>query len=182
MLTYEDFSENRLKHMEMIQRVIDRLAGNSFLFKGWAITIAGAFLALSINQHSRWLAAAGGVPTVAFWGIDAYFLKSERLFRALYDEIRRAEPSIEPFFMGATTDAYADRVSSGKAGCPADVASWKKTLSRGTLRGFYGALLAAIVITAIFRPPAPHPAEPRSGARNFPELSAGLTHAGRNVL
>jgi hypothetical protein len=31
---YDDFEQNRVKHMEMIQAVIARLAGNSFLIKG----------------------------------------------------------------------------------------------------------------------------------------------------
>jgi hypothetical protein len=41
--------EAKLKHLEFIQSVIARMATNSFLFKGWAITIAaglGAFAAV----------------------------------------------------------------------------------------------------------------------------------------
>jgi transposase len=34
--------EAKLKHLEFIQTVITRLATNSFLFKGWAITIAAS--------------------------------------------------------------------------------------------------------------------------------------------
>jgi hypothetical protein len=32
-----------LKHLEFVQAVITRLANNSFLMKGWALTVAGAF-------------------------------------------------------------------------------------------------------------------------------------------
>ena len=32
--------EAKLKHLEFIQTVITRMATNSFLFEGWAITIA----------------------------------------------------------------------------------------------------------------------------------------------
>jgi hypothetical protein len=41
-MPYDDFSSNRLKHMELIQAVVSRLAGNSFLVKGGAITLAAA--------------------------------------------------------------------------------------------------------------------------------------------
>ena len=32
-----------VKHLELIQAVITRLANNSFLMKGWALTVTGAF-------------------------------------------------------------------------------------------------------------------------------------------
>jgi len=31
--------ENKVKHLEMIQAVIARMATNSFMFKGWAVTL-----------------------------------------------------------------------------------------------------------------------------------------------
>jgi hypothetical protein len=34
------------KHLELIQAVISRMAGNSFLLKGWSVTLAAALLAL----------------------------------------------------------------------------------------------------------------------------------------
>ena len=36
--------ENKIKHLEIIQGVINRMAGNSFALKGWAVTlVAGTF-------------------------------------------------------------------------------------------------------------------------------------------
>ena len=31
--------ESKLKHLEMIQAVINRMASNSFVFKGWSVSI-----------------------------------------------------------------------------------------------------------------------------------------------
>ena len=38
-------SEDKLKHLEFIQNIITRMNTNSFLIKGWAVTIASAILA-----------------------------------------------------------------------------------------------------------------------------------------
>ena len=36
--------ENKLKHLQMIQGIINRMASNSFALKGWSVTlVAGIF-------------------------------------------------------------------------------------------------------------------------------------------
>ena len=36
--------DKKLKHLEMVQGVINRMASNSFMLKGWAVTlVAGIF-------------------------------------------------------------------------------------------------------------------------------------------
>jgi hypothetical protein len=92
---YDRFEEHRLKHMEFIQAVVARLAGNSFLVKGWAITVAGVFIGFSLNSDDAHLALAALIPTIAFWGLDAYYLTSERLFRVLYDQVRKGDQHVE---------------------------------------------------------------------------------------
>src|SRR6266487_2496159 len=101
-MSYDDFEANRLKHLDLIQAVIGRLAGNSFLIKGWTITVAGAFFGFALSSHSAWLAVTATVPILAFRWLDAYFLRAERLFRALYDEVRLKDERVTPFSMGAT--------------------------------------------------------------------------------
>jgi hypothetical protein len=39
--------ESKLKHLEFIQAAISRMAANSSLFKGWAVTIAAALSAFA---------------------------------------------------------------------------------------------------------------------------------------
>ena len=44
-----------LKHLEFIQAVITRLANDSFLMKGWALTVAGAFYGFAVKGTSgKW--------------------------------------------------------------------------------------------------------------------------------
>lgn len=38
---YESFEDQRIKHLDMLQAVIGRLGNDSFLVKGWAVTVAG---------------------------------------------------------------------------------------------------------------------------------------------
>ena len=35
----KDFKEQEIKHIELIQAIINRMNSNSFSIKGWAITI-----------------------------------------------------------------------------------------------------------------------------------------------
>jgi hypothetical protein len=128
-----------LKHLEFIQAVITRLANDSFLMKGWALTVAGAFYGFAVKGTSWKVAAIGLMPVLVFWGLDAYFLRQERLFRGLYDQVRQRNPRIEPFSMNAA--AYA----SGAA-------SWGRTLVSQTLAPFYGPVfIVGILLTAILR-------------------------------
>lgn len=145
---YEGFNEHRLKHMEFIQAVVGRLAANSFFVKGWAITVAGAFIGFALNSDDIRLALAALVPTIAFWGLDAYFLKSERLFRALYDQVRKGDLHVDPFFMGATSREFVRRVRNGQTDCDTDTASFWKTALTRTLASFYLPLIAASGIVA----------------------------------
>ena len=77
----------KLKHLEFIQAVVNRLASNSFSMKGWNVALVAALFVLLARDHqldSPWL---GGLPVLTFWGLDAYYLLQERLFRDLYKTV-----------------------------------------------------------------------------------------------
>ncbi len=44
--------ENKRKHLEFIQGIISRMAGNLFFLRGWTITLIGALLALFSKNNS----------------------------------------------------------------------------------------------------------------------------------
>jgi len=83
------------KHMDYVQAVINRLAGNSFLMKGWALTVSSALLGLGVSGGNSLLALVAALPAWAFWVQDTYFLRQERAFRAMFDDI--AEKRITGF-------------------------------------------------------------------------------------
>jgi len=81
--------ENKRKHLEFIQAIISRMAGNLFFLRGWTITLIAALLALlSKGNNSNYIIYFLIVLTLVFWILDGYFLSQERLFRALYNHVR----------------------------------------------------------------------------------------------
>lgn len=103
------FSPERVKHLEMIQAVIARLGSDSFLVKGWAVAATGVFLGFAVSNDQAWLALPSVVITGMFWTLDTYYLRSERLFRLLYDRVRKPDRGdYEPFAMNATSEDFID--------------------------------------------------------------------------
>src|SRR5438552_18609082 len=104
-----DADEQKAKHLEMIQAVVSRLAGNSFSVKGWSITLVSALFALAAKDANVRYAVLALLPALCFWGLDAYYLRQERLFRKLYDAVRTGAtvgdpptPVIQLFSMNTT--------------------------------------------------------------------------------
>lgn len=138
MSNYATIEDNRIKHLEMIQAVIGRLGNDSFLVKGWAITVAGAFLGFAVNSDKAYLALASVVPTVFFWNLDTYYLWAERLFRILYDDVRTSD-AVAPFFMAATSDDFIKAAKQRKTKVPTRGEIFRST----TIWRFYMAIVAA---------------------------------------
>ena len=80
--------DRQLTHLQMIQAVITRMAGNSFLIKGWSVTLVAALFALAAADTNEFFVYLAYFPAFMFWALDAYFLRQERLFRKVYDHVR----------------------------------------------------------------------------------------------
>lgn len=88
--------ENKLKHLEFIQGLINRLANNSFLIKGWCITLVSAIAVLSAKDSNEVFMLLAFIPILSFWILDSYYLWQERLYRSHYDESRiKSEDQID---------------------------------------------------------------------------------------
>ena len=76
-------------HLGFIQTIIARLANNSFLIRGWLVTILIGTLAVSdkISKSITHLPVLYFSLIMIFWFSDAYFLYQERYFRELYDSV-----------------------------------------------------------------------------------------------
>lgn len=72
-----------VEEAKVIQGVINRMATNSFLVKGWTITLIVGVLVLKPEGRQYLLASL--LPLFGFWWLDAFFLRQERLFRQLYN-------------------------------------------------------------------------------------------------
>lgn len=81
-----DEKENLHKEIDLIQDCIKRMANNSFLLKGWAISLASIILTFSPKDINQFLLSSVIlIIIVVFWSLDAYFLRLERMYRKMYD-------------------------------------------------------------------------------------------------
>jgi len=126
----------KIAHLEMVQAVIARMAGNSFLIKGWSVTIVAALFALAADKANSRFVYLAAVPTLMFWLLDGFFLQQERLYRQLYGAVTKKARDAIDFSMDATT--YSNQV-----------ASWVESCFSKTLLAFHGTLLIALVIVSL---------------------------------
>ena len=122
-------------HLQMIQGVISRLSNNSFLLKGWSVILVSAMLALSAKGTQWATVYLACFPALAFWGLDGYFVRQERLYRTLYDSVRQTADEQIDFSMDTTALHGA-------------VAPWIRTVASTTLIAFHGAVLVSIAAVA----------------------------------
>jgi len=77
------------KEIDLIQGLIARMANNSFLLKGWCISLIAVLLALTkdtiVAINLDYFNLILIFPVIAFWYLDAYFLHKEKCYRKLYD-------------------------------------------------------------------------------------------------
>lgn len=81
-----ELDEDFRKHLDLIQGVVNRLAGNSFSVKTWAVGLITVLGSLAAKDADARLSCALLLPALCFWGLDAYYLRQEKLFRKLYEK------------------------------------------------------------------------------------------------
>lgn len=85
-------SEEKMRYIELIQNIINRMSGNSFMLKGWAVSLLAGFFALAPKDTDKMFFVIAYVPIVVFCLLDSYYLQQERLYRALYEKARKQDP------------------------------------------------------------------------------------------
>lgn len=98
--------ENKHKHLDFIQGVINRMAGNSFALKGWAVTLIAGIFVLAGKDTDKMYFLVAYIPILVFWGLDSFYLLQERLYRALYNKVRKMSESEIDFSMNANLDEF----------------------------------------------------------------------------
>lgn len=95
--------EKKLKHLEFIQNAINRMANNSFIIKGWCITLVVALIALLEKENiNKDYIPFSFIPLLFFWFLDAFFLKTERQYRRLYADVSKKGKKEIDFSMDIT--------------------------------------------------------------------------------
>ena len=125
--------EAKLKHLEMIQGIINRIASNSFLLKGWSVTLISALFALAAKDSNQFFSYLAYFPCVVFWSLDGYFLWQERMYRKLYQDVTKKGLESIDFDMNAVKFKN-------------EVDSWFCICFSPTLRLFHGVIFGVIAL------------------------------------
>lgn len=131
------------KEIDLIQGVINRMANNSFLLKGWTITLIVAVLAFTrdtlVTNDVTFLSMVLLIPLFVFWYLDAFFLHKERCYIALYNwVIKNREKSNKNLY-----DLNYRRFEN-------DVVSIWKIMFSPTLRTFYGIVVLILILITVY--------------------------------
>lgn len=129
-------TEKKLKHLEFIQNVIARMNSNSFLLKGWTITLISALFALAAKDANVNYVLVSYIVIPVFWVLDGFYISQERQYRDLYKEVAaKAENTID-FNMDASAFGIGDQ-------------TWIAGIFSKTLIPFYG-ISVATTLTVMF--------------------------------
>lgn len=79
--------EDKRKHLEFIQGIINRHNSNSFTIKGWTIGIISALFALASSLNEPIIIFISIIPILLFWSLDSFYLANERCFVDLYNAV-----------------------------------------------------------------------------------------------
>jgi len=124
---------NKHKHLDMIQSVIRRMAQNSFMIKGWSLTLVVAVFAFIKDNINGFIIPFIILPIILFGSLDAYYLMLERKYRQLYNIVRvKKEEDID----------YDMKVAKG---CKEDKTFYSQSLISKSILPYYGALLLVSV-------------------------------------
>ena len=130
------------KEIDLIQNCITRMAQNSFLIKGWTLTVIAIVLALSEKLvDSIYLCLVLLIPLVAFWYLDAFFLRTERMYRKMYEWVLDARHK----------EDYSQLYDLNAKRFEGQVDSRCKIMWSVTLRVFYGIPFIIIIAIVVYQ-------------------------------
>ena len=124
-----EWDSYELETIGTIQHIINRMATNSIIIKGWTLAVLGIILLLSGTWYQALIAVFA---VLIFWYLDAYFLRQKKTYRVLYDEIVDNKLNIGDEFF----DIRTARCEAG-----IEVPRSSKLMLSKTLLIFYGSIL-----------------------------------------
>jgi len=72
--------ENKYKHLESIQGIIERFSNHSFQLKRWSPIVAVAILSIENSHFEGKNVYISFIPVVIFWVLDAIYLQKRECF------------------------------------------------------------------------------------------------------
>ena len=116
------------KEVDIIQGIIKRKSTDSFLIKGWTVSLIVATL---IFQGDKYQVLVAFIPLISFWFLDAHYQQQMKLYKKLYKwDIANRMNTDEYMFDINVNDRFKKSVPSRAALMLSDKLIW-----------FYGAMI-----------------------------------------
>jgi len=131
-------TEGKIEYLQMIQEPIGRMSTSSAIFKGFAATIVAGIAALTYCEVHPTVLALSFVPVLLFAFLDIYYLKLERKYRYLFNQVRLDKHPID-FSMELEKDNK--KAKSGVWDCIKSPSIWL----------FYPAMIVILVVVYILK-------------------------------
>jgi hypothetical protein len=125
--------DKKLKHLEFIQNIITRMNTNSFVIKGWSVTLVSALFALAADKANLTFVLIAYLPVIVFWALDGFFLSQEKQYRELYNEVAAKKEDDIDFKLNAS-------------GFKEKVGGWFRCAFTKTLLPFHGSVFSVVFL------------------------------------
>lgn len=133
--------EQKTEYLQMIQEPISRMSTNSAIFKGFAATIVAGIAMLSYAELNVWVMGLSFLPVITFLVLDVYYLRLERKYRLLYEQVRTGKHMVD-FSLTLPSDRI--ELIRGKARV------WDCILSPSVLL-FYPLMILVLIVVFIMK-------------------------------
>lgn len=134
-------NNNLHKEIDLIQNCINRMARNSFMLKGWAISLLAVVLALTADRlNPLFLFCSVFIPLLCFWYLDAFFLRTEKMYRKMYEWVLKERKEGRMDFQ---YDLEPSRFKN-------QVDTHCRVMFSKTLRVFYGIPLLVVLLVILY--------------------------------
>jgi hypothetical protein len=127
-------------HLGMIQGVISRMGSNSFAVKTWAVGLVSALVALTSDKATVGPFVVAAASLLVFCALDVYYHRRERLYRHLYNAVRRGDPRVQldgPYSMNTEPWEREPDVSV------------RDVLESPAIRLLYGFLFTVLIVVSV---------------------------------
>jgi len=130
--------ENKRKHLEFIQGAITRMANNAFSIKKWAVSLIAILSTIVTATDSQGtVIVALALMVLMFWGLDGFFLATERRFIKEFQHVSaKSEEEI---------DFVINPLNYKNEKC----CTWSSATFSKTVAPFYGGLLVMIIVIGL---------------------------------
>jgi hypothetical protein len=128
------------KEIDLIQDCIKRMANNSFLIKGWTVSLIAVVLALAKDKIDFfYICLILLVPVLCFWYLDTFFLRTEKMYRKMYEWVINNRMTSDERMYDLNPKNYESEVDS----------TFKVMFSK-TLKVFFGIPTLILIVIILF--------------------------------